>query len=467
MMDSIALLLAAAAYEIGLFAAAVFLLFGLDDLMVDTLYLSGTANPLRPAPHPATPLHRDVAMYVPAWAEGEVIGAMLAHCTSTWTHARLAIYVGVYPNDFSTMRAVADWAAKDARVRMVVNARSGPTTKGDCLNSIWRRHRRDRDSGLVNSGTILLHDAEDVVDPLALVAMDEGLLTADYVQLPVIPLMGQGHHWIRRHYCDEFAEAHGKELPVRSALGAPMPTAGVGCAFRVEALERIGGANGPFPADSLTEDYELGLRLGIEGARGELIRFDRGGGRLVASRGYFPERIDTAVRQKTRWLRGNALDGWVRTGWSRPANASVVRSLVSWWMLWRDRRALLAAAAIFAGYLAMLLGLSSLALGAVAGVLVRIGGSLAWVLASLNLVLLLWRLALRGWFTGRLYGWQQGVMAILRQPVSNVILVMTAWRAMLGHWRGLRGQPLVWDKTSHHFPEPGSLATASLAEGGR
>jgi adsorption protein B len=461
-MEALTLLLAATAFELGLFAACVFALFGIDDLAVDSLYLTGVADPVRAAPHPATPLQHDFALFIPAWSESRVIGSMLDHCLTAWPSSRLTVYVGVYANDLATMQAVASRVLHDRRVRMVVNDRPGPTTKGDCLNTLWRRHQQDRVMGRVGQGAILLHDAEDVVDPAALPLLDQALVTADYVQLPVIPLMGQGHHWIRRHYCDEFAEAHGKELAIRSALGAPMPTAGVGCAFRVDILERLAGPAGPFPADSLTEDYELGLRLGASGAQGDFVRAVAADGRTVASRGYFPERIDAAVRQKTRWLRGNALEGWRRIGWAQPPGASLARTIVSCWMLWRDRRALLAAVAIFAAYAAMLIGLLALALGAATGTIVSHGGPLAWLLASFNLMLLLWRLAMRGWFTSRVYGWPQGVMALLRQPVSNIILVMTAWRALLGHWRGLGGQPLVWDKTTHHFPDrPSGIIAAT------
>jgi adsorption protein B len=344
---------------------------------------------------------------------------------------------------------------------MVINQQAGPTTKGACLNAIWRRHAQDGAAHLIRPGAVLLHDAEDVVDPAALAALDQALLIADYAQIPVIPLMGQGRHWIRRHYCDEFAESHSKELAVRAALGAPLPTAGVGCAFRVEVLERVVGTDGPFPADSLTEDYELGLRLCAGGASAEFVRVATADGRTIASRGYFPDRISDAVRQKTRWLRGNALEGWQRIGWPHPPGASVGRLIVSWWMLWRDRRAMLAAAAVLTGYAAVIIGLVALAIAWVVNVPVTFGAEAAWLITAFNLLLLLWRLAMRGWFTGRVYGWRQGIMGILRQPVSNIILVMTAWRALLGHWRGLRGEALTWDKTQHHFPDAQTLAMES------
>ena len=154
------------------------------------------------------------------------------------------------------------------------------------------------------------------VDALELEVLGAALSTYDYAQIPVIPLMAPRARWVGRHYCDEFAESHGKELPVRSAIGAPLPTAGVGCAFRVEALKMLDTGGGPFSADCLTEDYELGVRLGRIGKRGTFVRRFDHAGQLIASRALFPMRIDDSVRQKTRWLRGIALDGWDRLGWT-------------------------------------------------------------------------------------------------------------------------------------------------------
>lgn len=50
----------------------------------------------------------------------------------------------------------------------------------------------------------------------------------------------------------------------RQFIGAALPSAGVGCMFRRDAIAALAARNGgePFPEDSLTEDYELGLRLG-------------------------------------------------------------------------------------------------------------------------------------------------------------------------------------------------------------
>ena len=57
-------------------------------------------------------------------------------------------------------------------------------------------------------------------------------------------------------------------------------------------LVRSGGL--PFDADSLTEDYELGLRLRATGGRSIFVRLQCGG-TLVATQEYFPGTIGAAV----------------------------------------------------------------------------------------------------------------------------------------------------------------------------
>lgn len=436
------------ALEIGLFSAIIFLIFGLDDLLIDLLWISGKGRQSSSLESLQDIETLRFAVAIPAWDEGEVIGAMLGAARGRWCGADCRFYVGVYPNDLATTRSVAAQAMADDRIQLVINVADGPTTKGDCLNAIWHRVAADKAHGRFIADALLIHDAEDVVDAAELKVLSAALTDSDYAQIPVVPLVASDGRWIGGHYCDEFAEAHGKELPVRAALGGPLPTAGVGCAFRIAALTQIAGDDGPFRADCLTEDYELGVRLAGIGAVGRFVRVHHDDGTLVASRAFFPQRIDESVRQKTRWLRGIALDGWDRIGWQSLAGARWPTRLTGYWMLWRDRRSLLAAVAILFGYAAIVLGL---VLAVTRGALPTVGSGLALVL-SVNLLMLLWRLAMRALHTGRLYGRAEGVRAVLRQPVSNIILVMTAWRAFRDHLRGRGGGPVIWDKTVHRFP---------------
>lgn len=446
-MDQFALATGAIALELMLFASCIFVVFGFDDLLVDGFWLAGMRNRREQCFTDDAPVDRQFVVAIAAWRESTVIGQMLAALGQRWPHGNLRIVVGVYPNDLPTMLAVARAATIDARITMAINPHKGPTTKGDCLNTIWRSIEQQAASGSFSPDALLVHDAEDLVDPLELAVLDDALRRYDYAQLPVVPSMAGAGRWVGRHYCDEFAEAHGKELVVRSEIGAPLPTAGVGCAFSMDILRRLDTGKGPFSADCLTEDYELGLRLAGMDASGTFVRARSADGRLIASRGLFPQRLDQSVRQKTRWLRGIALDGWDRLGW--PVGKAMLWHvrLAAVWMLWRDRRVMLTALAIAAAYVAMPLWLGL----AIAGNAMAMPGTALTAVLAANLLLFVWRLAMRGWHSGRTYGAPHGLMAVVRQPVSNIILVMTAWRAIAGYVGCRRGQPLRWDKTDHVF----------------
>ena len=131
------------------------------------------------------------------------------------------------------------------RVRLVVGPAPGPTSKADCLNRLWERMVEDE------AATGARFKAVSSTTPrMSSIRPSCGLFDAlierfDLVQLPVVPLIDPGSRWIGGHYADEFAEAHGKELVVRAAIGAGLPSAGVGCAISRDALAALAdGAGG-------------------------------------------------------------------------------------------------------------------------------------------------------------------------------------------------------------------------------
>ncbi len=457
---SAALLLSEITGEIALFAAVGGLLFALDDLAVDLIYF-GRAGwrsltvysryPRAFAAELAAPERPGrLAVLIPAWDEAAVIGDMLRATLERFEHDDYRLYVGHYRNDPSTAAAIA--RVVDPRIRAVEVPVDGPTTKADCLNSLFGAVRSDEAAGAPRAKAVVLHDAEDLVHPLELRLFDRLIERAALVQLPVLPLPDPDSRWIAGHYADEFAQSHIKELVVREAVGAAIPLAGVGCAIERDAIDRLASAHDgrPFAATSLTEDYELGLRLGALGLKTMFVRLPAvpGSRAVVASRGHFPANLHCAVRQKARWVGGIALAGWDRLGWSGGIGER--------WMRMRDRRGPFAALLLVAGYVALLLWIQ-IGLAAAMGAPVRFEASpLLATLLILNAWLLGWRLLMRFAFTSAAYGLREGLRSIPRVIVGNLIAILAARRALALHEAG---GPKKWDKTRHIFPAHGAAAS--------
>lgn len=444
------------AHETLLFAGVGLLLGGIDDLLIDLVYIvRRILYGRRPRLTLATlePPHTvgRIAVFVAAWDEVAVIGGMLSAAVERYEHDDYRIYVGLYPNDRATIDAAAAVAERDPRIRLVIGPRDGPTTKADCLNTLWKALRRDDARDDARTKAIVLHDAEDVVHAQELRVFDSLIDRYEVVQLPVLPLVNHGSRLVSGHYADEFAESHAKQIIVRTALGAGMPLAGTGCAIAPEVLAMIAQARGgePFDATSLTEDYELGLRLAELGARGIFARVatDDAGG-VVAVRAYFPGTITTSVRQKTRWMTGIALAGWDRTGWASP------RAFADHWMRMRDRRAPLAVVVLAVAYVAIPAWGTALLLHWKIGAAMPYPAPhpIAFVLLVANAALLIWRLAMRMIFTARSYGLREALWSLPRFLVGNLVSLIAAPRAVIVYIGMLRGAAPVWDKTRHEFP---------------
>lgn len=443
-----------------LLAALGLALSGLDDMFIDAVYVTRRlvrALVVRPwarrlcsdelvAARPGL-----FAILVPAWDESAVIGPMLDGLTSSLDGPPYRIFVGIYPNDPATAAVLARVA--DRRIEVVVTERPGPTSKADCLNHLWNAalayERRCRTS----FKAFVLHDAEDIVHPHELRVFDHLIGRFDLVQLPVEPLPDAGSRWVSGHYMDEFAEAHAKDLVVREALGAAVPSAGVACAVSRAALLAVAHGNPnrrPFDPACFTEDYELGIRIARAGGAGVLARIRDRAGRLVATREHFPDTLEAAVRQKSRWLMGIALDGWDRLGWSGHA--------ADQYMLWRDRKPLLTAPLAVLGWVcaASLGGVAALQAAVPslrnAGDPIPPGGA-AEALVALNLGLLVWRAAVRAAFTWRAHGPLQAVLSVPRTAVGALINTAALARAVARYRRIARGRATArWEKTAHRMP---------------
>ena len=215
-------------HEAALFAAFGFILLGASDLAVDFIWLAIRLKPARSAAPPPPSRPGRLAIFVPAWDEAAVIGAMLGHAQE-----------GVRGRGLSALCRLLSQRSRDDRRgprrrgaagRLVIGPAPGPTSKADCLNRLWERMREDEAADGARFKAVVLHDAEDVVHSAELPLFDALIERHDLVQLPVLPLVDPRSRFVGGHYLDEFCEAHGKELVVRAAIGASLPSAGVGCA---------------------------------------------------------------------------------------------------------------------------------------------------------------------------------------------------------------------------------------------
>jgi bacteriophage N4 adsorption protein B len=442
--------------ELALFAGVGFLIGGVDELLIDVIWLGRTfwrrmtiykRHPRANSLSLACPAgNRQMAVFIPAWDESSVIGDMLAHGMKVWNNSNVRVFVGTYPNDLLTAQAVR--SVNDPRITLVTGEMAGPTTKAACLNDLWQAMVDDEQARGFTYAAVILHDAEDVVHPAEISVFERLIDRFDLIQLPVTPLLNARSRWIAGHYADEFAEAHGKALVVREALGAGLPAAGVGCAFSRRILEEIARNRGgmPFDETSLTEDYELGLTIKMAGGKSALIRLPESDGTgLVAVRAYFPDTLESSVRQKSRWMTGIALQGWDRMGWTG--------GLAERWMRLRDRRALIAAIILMSAYLGLILSSIMVAGHLLFHQPLPIVSTALGALLLANAILLLWRVGMRYAFVSKCYTKREGLRSIPRMVIANLIAIMAARRA-LGQYLLARQDGVVrWDKTGHAFPE--------------
>jgi adsorption protein B len=124
----------------------------------------------------------------------------------------------------------------------------------------------------------------------------------------------------------------------------------------------------------------------------------------------------------------------------------------------RDRQSLLAAALLFAGYLALGLWLLLAPLRLVAGAEAVPFPPLLAALVQVNLALLGWRMAMRAAFTAHAYGWREGLRSVPRAAVANAVAMLAATAALSRYSRLRRTGRAAWGKTAHVFPTSAAAA---------
>jgi len=439
------------------------LLSGLDDLFVDLVWLGDVLRRRLGAPRDsplpdeetlASVPQKLIAVLVPLWREHRVIVQMLERNLAACRYQRFEIFVGCYPNDEPTIAAVREVATRHPRVHLVCCPHDGPTSKADCLNWVYASMLRYEQEHNVRFEIIVTHDAEDWMHPLALSWSNYFAEHYEMVQIPVLPLPTPARRFTHGVYCDEFAEFQTKDIPARLLLGAALPSNGVGTAFRRHALDHLASLHGGcvFDPQALTEDYAAGLRLHELGYRQYFLGIKFWQGSPTATREYFPRAYRAALRQRTRWITGIALQGWKQFGWRG--------KLPQIYFLWRDRKGLIGNPVTLLVNAVFLYGASSWICASLSGQPWVLGQLVPWNwLLHLTLALQVWRAGLRGAMVARIYGWRFATLSPLRIFWANWINAAATLVALVRYARaGLHRRPLAWDKTEHRYPQKATLA---------
>jgi adsorption protein B len=417
-----------------------------------------------------------LAIMVPAWQEHDVIAAMVQNMVEVLNYSNYVVFVGTYVNDPATIEEVERMKKRYRQVVRVEVPHPGPTSKADCLNFVVAEiFNHEREHGIEFAG-VVLHDSEDVLHPMELKFFNYLLPRKDMIQLPVASLEREWYELVAGTYMDEFAESHAKEMVVRESVSGMVPSAGVGTCFSRKALASLIGSthNKPFNINSLTEDYDVGMRLaslGMESIFGVFpvtfrVRRTSWSSRSkprellvdmpLCVREYFPDNFRLAYRQKSRWVLGIGLQSWEQIKFQG--------SLAAKYLLLHDRKGVVTS---FISILAYILVLQF--------IIFHVGLSTGWwdayypsmfgeysiwrTLIYVNAFFLAIRAAHRVYFTTVLYGWEHGLMALPRMVIGNFVNCMAvarAWRLYLSYL--FRGKKLVWDKTMHEFPTGAQLA---------
>ncbi|XWN32024.1 MAG: glycosyltransferase family 2 protein [Devosia sp.] len=232
----------------------------------------------------------DYTILVPLYREDEgLIQLVRALRRLDYPREKLDIQFLVEADDLMTQRAVRS-AARYLNCRMSVVPEGSPRTKPRALNVGLRQARGE---------IVTIYDAEDRPDPMQLriaaetfaaappeLAALQARLTIDHVR----------DNWLTRMFAIEYACLFDHILPMVASRNRLILLGGTSNHFRVDALKEVGGWD-PY---NVTEDADLGVRLGRSGYRIAMIDSD--------TFEEAPLTMSAWLKQRSRWFKG-----WLQT----------------------------------------------------------------------------------------------------------------------------------------------------------
>ncbi len=425
-------------------------LFMIDDLFIDicALIFSLKPKPITTKINQAmqsTP-EKKIAILIANWKEHEVIERMIAGNIQNIKYDNYVFFIGVYPNDQLTWDAGRKLENRFSNVHVIVNTHDGPTTKGQMLNEMTRKIITLSEHSPFD--LFLMHDSEDLIHPFAFKLINYFSNSYSFLQIPVFSLAQKWNDWTGGIYCDEFSEAHCKDMLVRNHLGGGVPSAGVGTAFSIDLVKTLlEKQNGQLlRQDCLTEDYVLGLTAHYLKFKSTFLNYYLVINKkksFIATREYFPDNFQASIRQKTRWTTGIAFQGKDILKWQG--------TLMQKYFLWRDRRGFPNAILILSSTLLIPFFLIEF-INPVFSILTQ--SQVFIYLTAINLVSMIWRLAQRAHYVNFIYGWKFTLGIPVRWLLGNLINTVAAIKSFQ-NYRGFQntGNEIKWVKTAHKLPE--------------
>lgn len=429
------------------------LIFSFDDLFIDFIALVFRLKPKQLSEQELGLMHsmpqKRIAIMIANWHEADIIERMVHGNLGRIDYLNYDFFLGVYPNDPETVAAAKRLESIYSMVKVVVNSKPGPTSKGQMLNEIVHFITALEVQSKKFYDVFMLQDSEDIIHALSLKQVNVEMEEVDFLQTPVFSLPTKWNDLTRAVYIDEFTECHTKDMLVRSFLKGGVPSAGVGTAMshlfvsEIQLLQK----GELLKEDTLTEDYHLGLmahRLGYDSKFVCSYHKKKHATDYIATREYFPASTSTSIRQKTRWTLGISFQGYDNLKWSKTISEN--------YFLWRDRRSFLNSILVLCSYI---LTVSYVAYYLINGRWPEFLGEDKVLYAALttNFYLMAIRLVQRFRLVNELNGLSLAILVPVRWVLANYINTMASFKAYKVNRNSKKtGTRPQWVKTTHELP---------------
>ena len=391
------------------FAAAFCVTVGLRPIALAIVLATPRREP-RLATAAACPRY---TVIVPLFQEAAMAFQLMAALAAMdYPRDRLQVLVALEDDDLAT-RVAVQRTRPPPWVKIVTAPPGAPRTKPRACNVAL---------ACATGEFVVVYDAEDRPDPMQLreaaARFADGPPTLACLQAPLRIDRAEG--FLKRQFAIEYAALFEVMLPALAAVGLPFPLGGTSNHFRVATLRTVGG----WDAYNVTEDADIGLRLGRAGFRlGVLAR---------PTIECAPRDVTVWLPQRTRWIKGHMQTWGVMTR----------RPFAGGW-----RAALSLQAFLGLNILSSLMH-GPLTMGVVACLVIAVFGpdwpgltAVDFALVAIGWAVACWTMAVGFDRAGGRFGWKDAAAALGYWPLQSMAGLFAIWR--------LVASPHDWEKTPH------------------